>query len=74
MSDFGLRFVSSSPASGSVLSAQSLEPASDSVSPSLSDPPLLSLSLSLSKINIKDFPNPMGVIDIKVLCNTKKLT
>ena len=31
-----LRFVSSSPASGSVLTAQSLEPASDSVSPSLS--------------------------------------
>ena len=33
------RFVSSSPASGSVLTAQSLEPASDSVSPSVSDPP-----------------------------------
>ena len=30
------RFVSPSPASGSVLTAQSLEPASDSVSPSLS--------------------------------------
>ena len=29
------RFVSSSPVSGSVLTAQSLEPASDSVSPSL---------------------------------------
>ena len=47
--------VSSSPALGSVLTAQSLEPASDSVSPSLSDPPplmlCLSLSLSLSKIN-----------------------
>ena len=38
--------VSSSPASGSVLTAQSLEPASDSVSPSLSAPPLLALSLS----------------------------
>ena len=52
-----LWFVSSSPASGSVLTAQSLEPASDAVSPSLSAPPLLmlclSLSLSLSKINIK---------------------
>ena len=35
------RFVGSSPASGSVLTAQSLEPASDSVSPSLSAPPLL---------------------------------
>ena len=49
------RFVGSSPALGSVLTAQSLEPASDSVSPSLSAPPplalCLSLSLSLSKIN-----------------------
>ena len=42
------QFVSSRPASGSLLSAGSLEPASDSVSLSL---PLLSLSLSLSKIN-----------------------
>ena len=41
-------FVSSSPVSGSVLIARSLEPASDSVSPSLSAPPPLSLSLSLS--------------------------
>ena len=39
--------VSSSPAMGSVLAAQSLEPASDSVSPSLSAPPLLMLCLSL---------------------------
>ena len=48
------RFVSLSPVSGSVLTAQSLEPASDSVSPSLSAPPpirTLSLSLSLSKTN-----------------------
>ena len=45
------QFVSSSPASGSVLTAQSLEPVSDSVSPSLSAPPLLMLSLCLSKIN-----------------------
>ena len=37
--------VSSSPASGSVLTARSLEPTSDSVSPSLSAPPLLVLSL-----------------------------
>ena len=36
------RFVSSSPALGSVLTAQSLEPASDSVSPSLSVRPPLS--------------------------------
>ena len=41
------RFMSSSPASGSVLPARSLEPASDSVSPSLSDPPPLVLCLSL---------------------------
>ena len=42
-----------SPASGSVLMAQSLEPASDSVSPSASAPPLLVtfLSFSISKIN-----------------------
>ena len=39
--------VSLSPVSGSVLAAQSLEPASDSVSPSLSAPPLLALCLSL---------------------------
>ena len=48
--------VSSSPTSGSVLTAQSLEPVSDSVSHSLSAPChqlalSLSLSLSLSKIN-----------------------
>ena len=41
------QFVGLSPASGSVLTVQSLEPASDSVSPSLSSPPLLALSLSL---------------------------
>ena len=47
------RFMSWSPVSGSVLTARSLEPGSDSVSPSLSVPPLLALSLSLSvsKIN-----------------------
>ena len=55
------QFVSSSPASGSVLTAQRLEPASHSESPTLSAPPLLafsvsvsvslSLSLSVSKIN-----------------------
>ena len=45
------QFMSSSPTSGSVLTAQSLEPASDSVSPSLSAPPPLVLCLSLSKIN-----------------------
>ena len=47
--------MSSSPASGSVLTAQSLEPASDSVSSSLSAPPLLILCLSLSQKQIKTF-------------------
>ena len=41
-------FVGSSPVSGSVLTAQSLEPVLDSVSPSVSAPPLLALSLSLN--------------------------
>ena len=41
------RYVGSSPTSGSVLTAQSLDPASDSVSPSLSAPTLLCLSVSL---------------------------
>ena len=41
-------FLSSCPEWGSVLIAQSLEPALDSVSPSLSVPPLLALCLSLS--------------------------
>ena len=45
------QFRSSSPTSGSVLKALSLKPVSDSVSPSLSAPPPLVLSLSLSKIN-----------------------
>ena len=43
------QFVGLSPASDSVLTARSPEPASDSVSPSLSAPPLL--LLCLSKIN-----------------------
>ena len=43
------RFVGSSPAAGSVLTAQSLEPVSDSMSPSLSAPPPLALCLSLSQ-------------------------
>ena len=41
--------VSSSPASGSLQTARSLEPALDSVSSSLSDPPLFMLCLSLSQ-------------------------
>ena len=44
-----LQSVSSSPASGSVLTAQSLEPVSDSVSPSLSAPPPFMLCFSLSQ-------------------------
>ena len=43
------QFVSLSPMLGSMLTAQSLEPASDSVSPSLSAPPLFMLCLSLSQ-------------------------
>ena len=43
------QFVGSSPASGSVLTAQSLEPASDSVSPSLSLPLSQSCAVSLSQ-------------------------
>ena len=44
-------FVGSSPAPGSVLTAQSLELDSDSVCVSLPTPHPLALSLSLSKIN-----------------------
>ena len=43
------RFVSSSPVSGSVLTARSLEPGSDSVSPPFSALPMLMLCLSLSQ-------------------------
>ena len=45
------RSESSSPASGSVLTAQSLEHVSDSVSPSLGPSPVHALSLPVSKIN-----------------------
>ena len=52
-------FMGSSPGLGSVLTAQGLKPASDSVShslcPSLVHALFLSLFLSLSKINIKKF-------------------
>ena len=47
------RFVSWSPTSGSVLTAQSLEPTSDSVSPSLSVLPLLTLCLSKTNKDLK---------------------
>ena len=46
------QFMSSSPTLGTVLIAQSLEPALDSVSP-LSDPLPFTLCVSLSKINVK---------------------
>ena len=46
-----IQFVSSSPTLGSVLTAQSLEPTSDSVSPPLSAPPMLTLCVCLSIIN-----------------------
>ena len=49
------QFMGSSPVSGSVLTAQILEPASDSVSPSLSAPLLFSLSLSKRNKNKKLF-------------------
>ena len=45
------QFVGLSPASGAVLTAQSLEPASGSMFPSLSAPPLLMLARSLSLKN-----------------------
>ena len=48
------RFVSSSPTSGSVLTAQSLQPASDSVSPFLSASPPLILCLSNMNTFLKD--------------------
>ena len=63
------RLMSSSPASGSVLTAQNLESASDSVSPSLFAPPLPTfyLCLSRSKINIKKIflKNTDGEISIE---------
>ena len=46
-----LQFTSSSPTFGSVLTAHSLEPASDAVSPSLFAPLRLTFCLSLSKMN-----------------------
>ena len=61
-------FMSSSPASGSVLTAWSLEPASDSVSPSLYPSRAHTLSLSFLKINkqkifLKNPPLVFGVLE-----------
>ena len=53
-----LRFVGSSLLSGSLLTAQSLEPASGSLSPSLSTPPLPTIYLSLkNKKTLKTIKN-----------------
>ncbi|KAF0878943.1 H1FOO protein, partial [Crocuta crocuta] len=52
----------SSPASGSVLTAQSLEPVSDSVSPSLSASPPLMLCLSLGEDVDGDEEGVLGVV------------
>ena len=49
MSPGSVREFELSPASGSVLTAQNLEPASDSVTPSLSAPPPLVLCVFLSQ-------------------------
>ena len=52
------RFMGSSPALGSVLTARSLEPALDSVSPrSLPAPPLLTLCLSLKNKHERKLKN-----------------
>ena len=63
-------FMGLSPESGSVLTAQSLEPVSDSVSPFFSAPPLLMLCLSVclslkNKINIKKSQVQCYVVNTK---------
>ena len=55
------QFMSSGPASGCVLTAQSLDPVSDSVSPSLLPLPC-SCSVSLSQKNNKDTQKNWGVL------------
>ena len=61
------RFVSLSPSSGSVLTAQSLEPASDSVSPPLSIPRMLMLAQSLERAS--DFVSPpLSIPRMLMLC------
>ena len=65
-----LQFVGSSPTSGYVLTAQSLEPALDSLSPSLSVP--LSLSLKnkqtfKKRLEIQNIRGPLGGSVIKCL-------
>ena len=59
-------FMSSSPMSGSVFTAQSLEPASDSVSPCLSaPPPTHALSLSLKKKKKKKYLSTLTRMDVE---------
>ena len=53
------RSMSLSPVSGSVLTAQSLEPAFDSVSPSLSAPNPLAFCLSLKNKHLKNKLKPV---------------
>ena len=64
-------FVGLSPAPGCVLTAQSLESASDSVSPFLSAPPPLTLSLSninkYRKKNLNDSNNKSRELEIECL-------
>ena len=55
-------FMSSGPASGSVLTAQSLEPASDSGSPSLSVPPPLMLCLSVKNKHLKKLKENISIL------------
>ena len=64
------QFVGSSPVSGSVLTAQSLELALDSVSPSLSVPPRL--KLCLSKIN-KPLKKKKGMIHATTWMNPEDM-
>ena len=65
------RFVGSSPTSGSVLTARSKEPASASVSPSLSLCSSPALTLSISKINkdLKNFFKKSGHCDQSICFN-----
>ena len=68
------QFVGSSLASGSVLTAQSLEPVSDSVSPSLSAPPLIMRSLSLALSLSLSLSLSLPLSKIKILKNKRKTT
>ena len=58
-----LWFMGSSPALGSVLTARSLEPPLDSVTPSLSVPPRFTLCLSKMKKKLKKILTSLGPAD-----------